>query len=70
MADRKNTEAPRARNSGDKPSSEEVNLKENDALLYLWQRATYMDSENGRPREVSDSLRLRIALLSSYHSKL
>ena len=44
--------------------------EENEKLLYLWQRASFMDTENGIPREMSDSLRLRIALLSSYHTKL
>jgi len=44
--------------------------EENDKLLYLWQRASFLDSDNGIPREISDSLRLRMAILSSYHTKL
>ena len=43
---------------------------ENDMLLYLWQRAVFMDSGQGIPREMADSLRLRIGQLSSYHTKL
>lgn len=44
--------------------------EENDMLLHLWQKAAFMDSGQGIPREVADSLRLRIAQLSSYHTKL
>lgn len=44
--------------------------EENDMLLYLWQKAAFMDSGQGIPREMADSLRLRVAQLSSYHSKM
>lgn len=44
--------------------------EENDMLLYMWQKAAFMDSGQGIPREMADSLRLRIAQLSSYHTKL
>lgn len=44
--------------------------EENDMLLYTWQRAAFMDSGKGIPREMADSLRLRIAQLSSYHTKM
>jgi hypothetical protein len=44
--------------------------EENGMLLYMWQRAAFVDSGRGIPREVADSLRLRIAQLSSYHTKL
>ena len=60
----------RAVGNGGESTSEETKKEENDKLLYLWQRASFMDSGSNIPREVSDSLRLRIALLSSYHSKL
>ncbi len=59
------------RNDKEKSSTEEeVKKEENDKLLFLWQRASFMDSGREIPREVTDSLRLRLALLSSYHSKL
>lgn len=44
--------------------------EENDMLLYMWQKAAFLDSGRGIPREVADSLRLRIAQLSSYHTKM
>ena len=53
----------------DEVTSEEQS-KENDMLLYLWQRAAFMDTGQGIPREKAESLRLRIAQLYSYHTKL
>ena len=44
--------------------------EENDRLLYLWQRAAFLDSGKGVPREMADSLRLRVAQLGSYHTKM
>lgn len=44
--------------------------EENDMLLYMWQKAAFIDSGQGVPREMADSLRLRIAQLSSYHTKM
>lgn len=44
--------------------------EENDMLLYLWQRAAFMDSGQGVPREMADSLRIRVAQLGSYHTKM
>lgn len=44
--------------------------EENDMLLYMWQKAAFIDSGQGIPREKADSLRLRISQLSSYHTKM
>ena len=44
--------------------------EENEVLLNLWQRAAFIDSGQGIPREKADSLRLRTAYLSAYHTKL
>lgn len=44
--------------------------EENDMLLYLWQRAAFKDSGQGIPREMADSLRLRVTQLGSYHTTL
>ena len=44
--------------------------EENDMLLYLWQKASFMDTGQGIPREMADSLRIRVAQLGSYHTKM
>ena len=56
-------------------SSQEGQVKtaeeeENDMLLHMWQKAAFMDSGQGIPREVADSLRLRVVQLGSYHDKM
>lgn len=53
-------------------STDRVSLEdeENDMLLYMWQKAAFMDSGQGIPREMADSLRLRVAQLGSYHTKM
>lgn len=59
------------RSSGDCGGDSKLSKKEeNDMLLYTWQRAAFMDSGQGIPKEMADSLRLRVAQLSSYHTKL
>ena len=54
----------------DSADSQLSKKEENDMLLYMWQRAAFMDSGQGVPKEMTDSLRLRVTQLGSYHTKM
>ncbi len=57
--------------SAEGSSGSQISKKEeNERLLYLWQRTSFMDSGKGVPKEMADSLRLRVAMLGSYHTKM